>query len=159
ATLSRWQAGAGGGDVQLGDPFVIGPLIGGQLYPSFAGLALVDPATDRLRWRSKGREQAYVWSLPGPSRGLIAVAPHADIAVLAASTGHEDCRVELWGVQLESGGRRWRWAPSSVCAALFVTAARGAAVVYSNGHLRALDSVTGRVLWQKTSPICADALC
>lgn len=155
-TLSRWRAAVGGRHTQLGEPFVLGPLIGGELYPSYAGLALVDPVSDRVRLRSTGREHEYVSVLPGVSREGIAVAD-AELAVLGAGSG-EGC-IELQGIDLRSAQRRWRWAPARRCSGLFVALAPGAAVVYSDGHLQALDLRTGRPRWRQPSPICDGEVC
>jgi hypothetical protein len=156
ATLDRWRAEVGGRHTQLGELFVLGPLIGGELYPSYAGLALVDPVTDRVRLRSTGREHEYVSVLPGVSREGIAVAD-GELAVLGAGSG--DGCIELRGIDLRSGQRRWRWSPQRRCSGVFVALAPGAAVVYSDGQVQALDLRTGRPRWRQPSPICDGELC
>jgi hypothetical protein len=161
ATLGRWRSQVGKG-ANLADPFLLGPLIGGTLGSSNAGLAFVDPSADRVRLRSRLFENAYV-TPPGPSHGPIAVAGRdasgTDIAILGASVGTGACLVELRAVDLRSGRRLWRWAPDTGCAALYVAVASSRVIVFSPGWLHVFDLTTGSPLWQQPSSICDDATC
>jgi hypothetical protein len=160
-SLARWRENAGGPETQLGAPFVLGPLIGGELYPSYDAIVLVDPVADRVRLRIAGIDHMH--TIPGASRGLIAVAGRdarsRGRAVLSVDSGRQDCGVELRGFDLASGLEAWRWAPPAPCSGVFVTGSAGSAIVYSSGDLRALDVVTGQGLWSTHSPICSEEVC
>jgi outer membrane protein assembly factor BamB len=162
ATLEAWRAQVPRGDY-LGAPFLIGPLIGGTLYPSYSGIALVDPATDRVRLRSRPGEAEYEAFLPGRTHGPMAIAGRAAngalVAILGASIDRDEGRFELRAVDLRSGQRLWRWAPKNDGGGLFVAVAGGRAISFSPGWLQAFDLATGQALWRQPSSICDGEIC